>query len=384
MDPIPIAYVIDEIDSSTAGTEKQLLSLITNIDRNSFRPILCCLRGLGRPVVSVHKYNMDIRSFHNLRSWKNIGRLSRILSLEGVKIVQTFFRDANIVGTLAGSLARVPVIISSRRNRGYWHNSYEIFLVKFINSFCTSFVTNSEEVRRYTHIAESVPLERIKVIHNGFDFTALRSVESRVPSIRHALAIPGDSLVGVCVANLRPIKGIDVLLMSVPAILQQVPKFRLLLVGDGIERRKLEDLSESLRIRDFIHFLGKRNDVLSILSECDVGVLASHSESLSNSVLEYMAMSLPVVVTDVGGTREMVGHGRNGFLVSPGDPEALSSSVVKILQDEDVRRKMGARSRVLAEERFSMKRCINEYEKYYMRLLFARGIPRSRLFDLFT
>ncbi|MCD6298162.1 MAG: glycosyltransferase [Deltaproteobacteria bacterium] len=370
---IPIAFVIDTIESPTAGTEKQLLRVIENIDRRQFKSLFCYLYEsdwIRKNLDLCTSYEIGTRSPLRPTSWAKIIRLAFFFHRNRVQIVQTFFRDANIAGIIAGRLANVPVIISSRRNKGYWQTSSELLILKILNLLVTRFLANSKDVRKYTHDVEGIPLERIDVIYNGFDFNQLTKETFEVRSkAKKVLEIPEDTLVAVAVANLRPIKGTEVLINALPSVIKQVPNFVLLLVGDGNERPKLEGLVRNLELGDTVRFLGTRTDVMEILSACDLGVLSSHSESLSNSIIEYMASGLSVVATDVGGTREMVIHGENGLLVPVGDSKALGKAMIQILVDAKLRIKMGRRSREIAQNRFSLEGCIKEHEDYYLKFL---------------
>jgi glycosyltransferase involved in cell wall biosynthesis len=296
--------------------------------------------------------------------------LANFFSHRKVQIIHTFFRDANIAGVVAGRIARVPIIISSRRNKGYWHNRREILVLKFLNRWVTRFLANSEDVRKYTYAAEGVRSEKVDVIYNGLDFGNYPVLtENARKTSRKSLDLPDESPVVVMVANLRPVKGIDVLLNALPEIARENHEVTFLVVGEGDERPKLENLVERYGLGNNVRFLGTRTDVPFILNACDLGVLSSHSESLSNSIIEYMASGLAVVATDVGGTREIITHGENGFLVPGGDSQALARAIIKLLKDSELRTKMGHIGREKAKKLFNLEGCVRKYEEYYIGLL---------------
>ena len=97
----------------------------------------------------------------------------------------------------------------------------------------------------------------------------------------------------------------------------------------------------------------------------DIGVLCSTSEGLSNTLIEYAAVGLPIVATRVGGNPEVVYHGKNGFLVPPSNPEALGAELLKLLKDDGMRRSFGEQSMNIAKEKFSEDFVIGEYQKYF-------------------
>ncbi|MEI6611095.1 MAG: glycosyltransferase [Deltaproteobacteria bacterium] len=373
MRPIPIAFCIDTIEAPSGGTENQLLLLIRNIDRTRFSPILCVLYSsawLQTQFNLCPVYEVGTKSPLRPSSWTKIFRLSRFLRQRGVRIVQTFFRDANIAGILAARFAFVPIIISSRRNKGHWHTGFELALLRCLNLFVTSFLANSEDVKQYTNQAEGIPLNRIDVIYNGFDFKGISAMTPEMKSkFRKSLDIPGDALVISAVANLRPVKGLDILVQSLQRVISAFSNVVVLLVGEGSERSNLAKQIQSLGLDNTVRFMGTRKDIPDILQASDLGVLSSHSEGLSNAIIEYMACGLPVVATDVGGNHELVIPGENGYLVPPGNPGALSEALIQLLQDSELRHSLGMNSLNLVKDKFNLSVYIQAHERYYWGLI---------------
>jgi len=124
-----------------------------------------------------------------------------------------------------------------------------------------------------------------------------------------------------------------------------------------------------LGLREKIRFLGKRKDVPSIISKMDISVLSSTSEGLSNVILESMAAGKPVVVTNVGGSSEIVMDGVNGFLVPPADPPAMADAILNLLQNPEKAVQMGNAGKKLVQEKFSVDAMVRSYEKLYTELM---------------
>ena len=115
--------------------------------------------------------------------------------------------------------------------------------------------------------------------------------------------------------------------------------------------------------------LGKRTDVPDILSISAIGVLSSKSEGLSNSIIEYMAAGLPVICTDVGGAREMVIDGENGYLIPSGDSKKMAEAIIMVLNDPEMMEKMGIKSKYRAQNLFNLDRMVQATEEYYKSLI---------------
>lgn len=364
---IKIAYIIDTIESPTAGTEKQLLLLLENLDRQQIRPYLCVLQGsewLKNEFDLCPVYNLRIKSFKDPVSYRRIWNYAKFLKREKIDIVQTHFRDAGIAGILAARMAGVRVI-STRRNQGYWLTRRELLIQKVLNRWVTVFIANSHSTKKWANEVEGIPEDKIRVIYNGIDpgpYLKL-SPETR-EKYRRILEIPGNSPAIGIVANLRPVKGIEVFLRAAQLVKKQIPEARFVIVGDGVEKDNLERFADESGLNEGVTFLGKREDVVQILSALDVGVLSSHSESFSNSLIEYLAAGLPAVCTDVGGCREIIEHGVNGFVVSAGDYRAMSDYIIKIIR-EGMFDEMRTRNNKKAETGFSMNQTISMYEEIY-------------------
>jgi len=164
---------------------------------------------------------------------------------------------------------------------------------------------------------------------------------------------------------LEPIKGVDVLLRAVAILSQTRPRIRLVVVGDGSQRRHLITLADSLGISGRVSFEGAVLDVYPFLLRATIGVLPSHSEGQSITLIEMMAAGVPVVATAVGGTPELIEHGTSGLLVPPKDSASLATAIEHTLRDPEgaVRRAEHAQERVSLS--FSATSMWNTYLEVY-------------------
>ena len=175
---------------------------------------------------------------------------------------------------------------------------------------------------------------------------------------------------GACVSRLDPEKDHQCLLDAFSLYLgdKSAKRARLHLIGDGMERENLENQAKELGISENVVFLGEQMDVPSRLKHMDIGVLVPKSnEGLSNSILEYLAASLPVVCTDCGGNAELVGDGRNGLVVGCGDAKAMARAF-SCLAARSVREKMGREGRCRLDDEFGQKRALDGFQQLYQDL----------------
>ena len=169
-------------------------------------------------------------------------------------------------------------------------------------------------------------------------------------------------------ARLSATKDFPTLLRAVALVLPQVPDFRLRIVGDGPERSKLETLIDDLNLRPHVELLGERHDVPALLADSGFFVSSSLSEGISLTLLEAMAVGLPIVTTAVGGNPEVVLDGHTGRLAPAGNPAALAGAIVDLCGERDLWSAMGVLGRQRVEQNFEIRQMIRNYEELYEEL----------------
>lgn len=363
--PVRAGFAIDSLEPG-GGTENQLILLLERLDRVRVAPYLACLRSspyLDRLARDLPVTVLDVPVFRNARLAGGVRRARAWVRRERLDVVLTFFRDANVVATLGARWAGVP-IVSGRRNFGYWHTPGEIRILRFLNRFTRCFVANSEAVREQTVRREGVSRERIVVIPNAVDVERFRpAAPGERETLRAQFGFPATAPLIGCVANLRPVKGHEVVLDAFASVCARVPQARLALVGEGPLEIPLRERARALGVLDRLHFLGLRQDVPDLLRAFDVGVLASHSEGLSNALLEAMASGLPTVATAVGGNSELLQDGALGVLVPASDPAAMAAALAELLTSPDRRRRLGAAARDRVRDANSPERVLEAWHR---------------------
>jgi len=366
---VKVAFVIDTL-GGYAGTEGQLLKLIDQIDRNRFEPVLFCLRSSEwrrNDFDSRHLRVLDIHVSFNPHLLRKLWSFSKILKHEGFHVVQTHFRDANIVGILASRMAGITAVISTRRGEPYWSTKAGLLFLRLLNQMTTCFVANSRATKERYMREEGMDPALVEVIYNGLDQTQFPvGKPSERIALRRNLGLPEKAPIIGIVANLRSVKGLGDFLLACQQVSRHFPEARFLIIGEGPEKESLMSLSRDLSLDDRVHFLGIRRDVPELLQIFDVGVLASHSESFSNSLLEYLTVGIPVVVTNVGGAREMVHEGQNGFIVPPRAPEQMAERIESLISEINPSRN---RRQATLDPKFHLNSMVQAHENLYTRLV---------------
>jgi glycosyltransferase involved in cell wall biosynthesis len=198
--------------------------------------------------------------------------------------------------------------------------------------------------------------------------------------IRALVVHPGVDLVPVpassgnraaigTVGRLEPVKRLDRLISAAAKLRPRFPSLRVLIAGDGASRPDLERLARDLSLGDAVEFAGWRDDVANFHRELGVFCVPSEHEGFGLAALEAMASGLPVVASRVGGLPELVEDGRTGFLVPAGDVDALADRIGRLLDDGELRARMGAAATRAVEERFTTDRMVRGIEAVYRAVL---------------
>ena len=174
-----------------------------------------------------------------------------------------------------------------------------------------------------------------------------------------------EAITLIHVSNFRPVKRVEDIVYSMCVITKKVPNAKLIIVGDGPDRRRVERLIDKLGLKKNIRMMGFRSDVPDILRCADALIMASETESAPLTILEGMSSGLPIIATDVGGIPEQVEDGVNGFLVPVKRPDEIAEAVLKLNADINLQTKMGENSRKTVLERYTVDRVLDQYMKIY-------------------
>ena len=363
--PLRVLFLIDELD--IGGTEQQLLELVTRLDRQKYLPMVGCFRP-GRIAEEIEA--AGVRMFRLRKRAKVdpglIYALWRLMRRERIDLVQTYLFTANTWGRLAALLAGVPLIVSSERNVDIWENLYKQVIGRCLDRWTHGTIANSRAVKDYL-VHQGLAAEKVQVIYNGVDLE--RFAEPASPdTIRAELGIPpGRPVVGL-LARLEPQKDVHTFLRAAAQLVAKVPEVSFLVIGGGSLDEQLRQEARTLGLGAHVIFTGARRDIPRLLAACDISVMSSLKEGMSNSILESMMAGKPVVATGVGGNVELIRDGETGFLVPPRDPAALAAAIQRLLDDTALARAMGRRAQAWICGHVSVDAMVAATQRLYDRL----------------
>jgi glycosyltransferase involved in cell wall biosynthesis len=281
-----------------------------------------------------------------------------------------------LAGALAGAGAIVRADLTPPEPPITWRQGLALRLKdRLVDRVAVGAAENREDFARLTGRGRA----KVAVIHTGIELERFRP-GSGCPELRAALGYGPDELVVGTLSRLSDTrKGVAEFLAMAANVAPRCAAARFLIVGEGVLRPALEQRAEELGIRDRVTFAGWRTDVAAVLAGMDVFVMPSLFEGGPTTVLEAMAMARPVVATCVGMVPEVIEDGRSGLIVPPGDAEALTLAVDRLLADEPLRREIGQRSRETAERDFSIDLMVDRYLALFAEALASRRRAPYRL-----
>jgi glycosyltransferase involved in cell wall biosynthesis len=342
------------------GSETQAVALTGLLrEEGSFEVLAATLNNEGalkQRFVDVYPEDIPeyrLTSFYDINFVRQVHRFAKYLRENNVDLIHTHDFYTNVFGMAAATLAGTRVRIASKRESEGMRSAAQDAIEKIAFGRADAILVNSRTV--LNHLARrNIPTLKMRHIYNGTDLERFHktatSSDSSLPGLPE-----GENIRFVTqVANLRhSVKNIPMLLRAAKRVKDVHPDVRFVIAGEGELEQELRRLALELDVADRVHFIGRCNDVPSLLFSSSACVLTSTAEGFSNSLIEYMAAGRPVVATNVGGAAEAIDDGVTGYLVTPDDDRAMAEHLIELLSDEVKAGQMGDEGRRIAHEKFS-------------------------------
>ena len=366
--PKHILHVLPNL--KMGGMERALVTLIGKTDQGLLKHFICCLEDPQADSPLMKALNPEQVAIFYLRKKQGldfslVGRLAGIVRKEKIDIVHA--RNwASILYSCLSRLAtfrRCSVIVDIRGI----HDDKHYRLLGYLGPLINIYVAVTKDIAGHLRRKAGIPEGKIRVIYNGVD---LDSLAGGVPpgtrqAVREAWDIPPEAFVIGTVGRLVPVKNYPCLLKAFEKIIGQKKEARLLLVGDGPERARLEGLAQDLGVGARVIFTGLQYPVVDFYRAMDLFVLPSFKEGLSNTILEAMAADVPVIASKVGGNNEIIKHGVNGLLFSSNNQEELVAQMDLVLDNPGLAGQLKKHAQETLNQRFSLAQTVNSYLDIY-------------------
>lgn len=322
--------------------------------------------GLGYQVFPMGRSFLDARVL-----WPLVRQLRR----EPPDILHCHLVRANLYGPIAARLAGVRGVVCTIRGiddyvTGPGLMPRAVRLVERLTSvWVARYVAVSEAARQAMIGHLGLSSGKIVTILNAVDLTPFQGPRGDGAADRAELGLAPDAIVVGSVGNLLPLKNYANLVRWFKDLSASFPRAQLLIIGEGRERQTLENLVRELRLTDRVRLPGFRRDIPEVMAAMDLFAFPSLSEGLPRAVMEAMAAGLPCVALDVGGNAEAVVDGRTGFVVAPVDTPGFKAALIRLIQDGELRKKLGEAGKNRAFTLFNPKRLAAQYAELYRAVL---------------
>jgi glycosyltransferase involved in cell wall biosynthesis len=372
-----VLFIIDSFEQG--GSERQAMQLLRQLHLSGrCRVYLACLQNRGSlrseadqlGIGEIREYALN--SFYDLNFVSQLRRLVHFIKEKEIDVIHTHCFYTNIFGMTGAVLAGVRGRVSSKGETDGFRTPMQKRAERISFRLAHRVIANCLVVRNQL-VREGVSPSRIIQHYNGLDMDRLR-VRAGLTREQALAAFglpqePSRRFVSI-VANLRnPVKDHPMFLRAAARVRVAVPNAGFVIAGEGELMTELHDLAKQLGIQDDVFFIGRCDRVAELLFASDVGVLSSKAEGFANAILEYMAASLPVVATDVGGAREAITEGETGYVVASGDDERMAERIIQLLKEPERASAMGRRGKLIVAEKFSCDRHLQNTLELYDQLL---------------
>jgi glycosyltransferase involved in cell wall biosynthesis len=380
----PIPIVIAAPPLNTGGTEHHLLHILPALKERGFdiSVVLLAAGGILQPALTAgvdrvispgRKWPRPVRTLQ--QAWL----IRKAARRAGATVVHGFLSEPSLAAATANLLMTAcleqrPALVHGRRSLAFYSARHGVarWFERASHSLADALVGNSNAVSAEL-IKESGQPDKVCTIWNGIPIAGPLRVKER-SECRRMFNLPDDAFVLTYVANFYSYKGHEDLIHALSRIADRMPQpWRLLLPGrDGGAEHALRRKIHLLGLDENVVFPGEWPGSRQPYAAADVGLLVSHTEGFSNSLIEGMMTGLPMIATHVGGNVDAVDYGETGILVPPHSPDDLADAILKLSVSPDFRSALGAAAREKALRHFSLESCIDQYEKLW------RGLSERR------
>jgi sugar transferase (PEP-CTERM/EpsH1 system associated) len=353
--PLRVCHV--SLTLKTGGLERLLADIARHYDPDESAPEFVAMQEIGRFADEIRQTGCRVQQLNPAGRIGQIRQLMRLFRSGKFDVVHTHNTYPHLYASLAAKLAGVPVVINTRHGQRAGHGWKSRVQFRWASHLVDRIVAVSDDAAQLCIRADGVNSKKVVRLWNGIDLNDFHFTG------------PQTNPIAISVARLSAEKDFPTLLRAIAVAVREVPDLKLKLVGDGPERSRLEQLVRELGIERNVEFLGERKDVPSLLTQAGFFVTASLTEGISLTLLEAMAVGLPVIATSVGGNSEIVDPPRTGRLVPAAEPESLASAIVEMCGQQTEWVAMGQAGRSRVAEHFEVRRMVSDYERLYRELV---------------
>jgi len=376
MDPVRLGLVVHTFDMG--GLERFVAHLLNGLDRERFRPTLICIRRSGTAQEWLQRHDFETVELHkpaHRGEWSTSGRLVEAIRAHRLELLHSHNWGTLLETLLACRRAGGVRHIHAERGtvlgggRGGWRRRLAGRFMRLALGRCDQVLAVDHAVAQRVETATGFPQSRILVIPNGVPAPPCPERAAERARVRQALGIPPTAPVLGSVGRLVEVKGFELAIEALARLPTSPQPPHLLLIGEGPLAQSLQSRARDLGVADRVHFPGRQSHIGPWLAACDLFLNTSHSEGMSQSILEAMGFGLPLVVTQVGGNPGLVGGDPAcGVVLDHRDPAEWATRLQSLLADPARLRILSANAVARHHREYSLEQMLERYSQLYLSL----------------
>ena len=348
------------------GGEQQMLYLARGLQEAGCECLLVC-QPHGEAAARAERAGLPVARV-NMRGEADVFAAAKIAALcRGFDLIHAHTSHAHTLAVLAKWFGRqkCPLVVHRRVDFSIHKLPLKLSLLKY-RTGVARYIAVADAVKAVM-VRDGVPADKIDVVRSATDLSRFDNV--RRADLRQEFGLPHDALIVGSVGFLVGHKDHANLVRAAALVRQTHPEARFVVVGEGELRPAIEELRDALGLHDAFILAGFRSDIPEVLADFDIFALSSCMEGIAGTLFEAMATRLPIVTTTAGGIGEYIHDGVNGLLVNTGDPQALASAIVRLIENADQARTLAEAAHQTVVEQFSAERLVEQTLQVYERVL---------------
>ncbi len=370
---IKVCHVINRLD--IGGMENGVVNLCNTLNKSRFLSVICCLKGIGTMAnrLQPHVKVVDMKFREGKAPFRPF-LLAKFFKEEKPDIVHTHgWGGGSYSGILGAKLAIVPVIINGEHGTFYL-KPHQVFIQRILAFLCNDILSVSHSLKHRLKTEVRISPNRVSVVPNGVD---VKIFHGKYDSAKTNTKLFSDKekanfTIG-CIGSIKPQKNQIMLIKAMEQLknYNSVHNYKVVFVGDGPDRKKLDQHVNNTGLKNHVEFLGRRNDIHHILAKIDILVSTSLSkfEGMSNVILEAMSSGVPVIATNSVGTSELIKNNINGFLIESNNISQLLEKIELLAKNQALLKRMAQNGQKFIHDNYSIENMISSYENIYLNRL---------------
>jgi len=362
------------------GAEQVVLNLARHLERTGHEGQIAVFENRHAPNVEIARaaaalgLEAQLLPCRGRFDWDAVARLRGLVKSYGPDVVHMHGYKADIYGYAAVRSLQTTTVSTCH---GWGDNTLPLraygLMDRWVLRRFDLVVAVSTEIAERLRRAGVSP-GKIRAIDNGIDVAGFAT---DVPTLRRELGLDSKCFLVGAVGRLSPEKGFEVLVAAAKIVVQQIPGVKFVIVGDGPERKKLEQLTRECGMEGKLFWAGRRDDMAGVYASWDIQVQPSLKEGLPMTILEGLAAGKPIVATRVGAVEAVISDAETGLLVNPGSADEIARAVTRLIQDPSLRIRLGRAGRARVEASFSARAMTEKYLEAYAETFGGRPLERE-------